>query len=96
VAIVGIVIKLAAAGRFDRLAVGIYLAMGWSGFMVYDTVVASLPPLTLWFTCRRWRAQFRHRLSCMAAARFQMRSGIPSYLLGAACHFTPPCSISSF
>src|ERR1700736_6774742 len=49
VAIVGIVIKLLLPGRFDRLAVGIYLAMGWSGFMVYDTVVASLPPLTLWF-----------------------------------------------
>jgi len=31
-------------GRFDRLAVGIYLAMGWSGFMVYDTVVASRRP----------------------------------------------------
>src|SRR6267378_3353877 len=46
VAIVGIVIKLLLPGRFDRLAVGIYLAMGWSGFMVYDTVVASLPPLT--------------------------------------------------
>ena len=48
-AIVGIVIKLLLPGRFDRLAVGIYLAMGWSGCMVYDTVVASLPPLTLWF-----------------------------------------------
>src|SRR5450755_1392142 len=35
VAIVGIVIKLVFPGRFDRLAVGLYLAMGWSGFMVY-------------------------------------------------------------
>src|ERR1700676_2904588 len=49
VAIVGIVIKLVLPGRFARLAVGLYLAMGWSGFMLYDTVVASLPPLTLWF-----------------------------------------------
>src|SRR6195256_2907378 len=32
VAIVGIVIKLVLPGRFDRLAVGLYLAMGWSGF----------------------------------------------------------------
>src|SRR6202163_4941295 len=45
VAIVGIVIKLSWPGRFDRLAVGLYLAMGWSGFMVDDTVGASLPPL---------------------------------------------------
>src|SRR5882757_5088165 len=43
VAVVGIVIKLVLPGRFDRLSVGLYLAMGWSGFMVYDTVVASLP-----------------------------------------------------
>src|SRR5450432_2167126 len=49
VAIVGIVIKLMLPGRFDRLSVGLYLAMGWSGFMIYDTVMASLPPLTLWF-----------------------------------------------
>src|SRR6202521_5101117 len=39
VAIVGIVLKLALPGRFDRLSVGIYLAMGWRGFMVYATVV---------------------------------------------------------
>src|ERR1700712_5613726 len=49
VAIVGIVLKLTLPGRFDRLAVGLYLAMGWSGFMLYDTVVRSVPTLTLWF-----------------------------------------------
>src|SRR5712672_3695148 len=49
VAIIGIVIKLTLPGRFDRLAVGLYLAMGWSGFMVYNPGVASLPTLTLWF-----------------------------------------------
>src|SRR5246500_381994 len=31
VAIVGIVLKLAYPGRFDRVAVGLYLALGWSG-----------------------------------------------------------------
>src|SRR6266511_3169917 len=34
VAIVGIVIKLALPGRYDRLALGLYLAMGWSGMML--------------------------------------------------------------
>src|SRR6202048_3823127 len=48
VAIVGIVIKLVFPGRFDRLAVGLYLAMGWSGFMLYDTVVVSLPAPAAW------------------------------------------------
>src|SRR4030081_3436924 len=42
-AIVGIVLKLSLPGRFDRLSVGLYLAMGWSGFMLYDTVVRSVP-----------------------------------------------------
>src|ERR1700687_5232221 len=41
VAIVGIVIKLVFPGRFDRLAVGLYLAMGWSWFTVLDSRVAS-------------------------------------------------------
>jgi len=49
VAIVGIVLKLFLPGRFDRLSVGLYLAMGWSGVLAYDSVVTSLPKLTLWF-----------------------------------------------
>src|ERR1700712_3009650 len=49
VAIVGILLKLLLPGRFDRLSVGLYLAMGWSGFMVYDAVITTLPSLTLWF-----------------------------------------------
>src|SRR3979490_2389395 len=41
VAIVGIVLKLVLPGRFDRLSVGLYLAMGWSGFMLYYAVVGG-------------------------------------------------------
>src|SRR5262245_52559396 len=47
-AVVGIVLKLFFPGRFDRLAIGLYLAMGWSGVMVYDVIAASLPKYTLW------------------------------------------------
>ena len=36
VAVVGIVLKLLLPGRFDRLSVGLYLAMGWSGLIAYD------------------------------------------------------------
>lgn len=43
VALGGAAIKLAAPGRFDRLAVGLYLALGWSGLMVADQVVTTLP-----------------------------------------------------
>ena len=89
VAIVGIVIKLAFPGRFDRIAVGLYLAMGWSGFMVYDAGMSSLPTLTLWFIVaggllyslgiifHAW-----HRL------RFQNAIWHSFVLLGAACHYT--------
>ena len=49
VAIVGVVLKLALPGRYDRVAVGLYLAMGWSGVMLYDTVATALPTLAMWF-----------------------------------------------
>src|SRR6202051_2335779 len=45
VAIIGIVIKLVFPGRFDRVAVALYLAMGWSGMMLYDKVVSALPTM---------------------------------------------------
>lgn len=49
VAAVGIALKIFLPGRFDRLSVGLYLAMGWSGVMAYDSLVSSLPSTTLWF-----------------------------------------------
>src|SRR3954447_18105201 len=48
-AIVGIVLKLVYPGRYDRLAVGLFLAMGWSGMMLYDSVVKALPTMALAF-----------------------------------------------
>jgi len=48
VAFFGIVLKLGWPGRFDRVAVGLYLALGWSGVMLYDSVVGSLPRASLW------------------------------------------------
>jgi len=89
VAIVGIVIKLLLPGRFDRLAVGIYLAMGWSGFMVYDTVVASLPPLTLWFIAAGGVLySFGIVFHAWQRLRFQNAIWHSFVLLGAACHYT--------
>ncbi|MBA8837120.1 hemolysin III family protein [Ochrobactrum sp. RH2CCR150] len=48
VAFVGIMLKLFLPGRFDRLSILLYLALGWSGMMVYDTIVQSLPPTVFW------------------------------------------------
>jgi hemolysin III len=89
VAVVGIMIKLVWPGRFDRLAVGLFLAMGWSGFMIYDTVVASLPTLTLWFIAA---GGMLYSLGIIFHAwqrlRFQNAIWHSFVLLGAACHYT--------
>jgi hemolysin III len=89
VAIVGIVLKLLLPGRFDRLSVGLYLAMGWSGFMVYDTVVASLPTLTLWFIAAGGLLySFGVIFHAWQRLRFQNAIWHSFVLLGAACHYT--------
>lgn len=89
VAILGIVMKLGWPGRFDRLSIGLYLALGWSGAMLYDRVVAALPTLALWLVLaggalytlgvifHTWRT-----------LRFQNVIWHSFVLLGAACHYT--------
>lgn len=47
IAAVGIVVKIALPGRFDRLSIVIYLLLSWSGVMMWD-VIAALPASTLW------------------------------------------------
>ena len=43
----GIVLKLCLPGRFDRLAILLYLLLGWSGVMAYEAVFGALPGSTL-------------------------------------------------
>jgi hemolysin III len=47
-AAIGAGIKLFLPGRFDRLAIALYLLLGWSGVIAYRPVVAALPGSTLW------------------------------------------------
>lgn len=47
VAIFGIVLKLRWPGRFDTVAICLYLALGWSGMMMYDSVIATMPKAVL-------------------------------------------------
>src|SRR3954466_9272180 len=89
VAIVGIVLKLALPGRFDRLSVGLYLAMGWSGFMLYDAVVAALPAMALWFVVIGGVLYtFGVIFHAWQRLRFQNAIWHCFVLLGAACHYT--------
>ncbi len=43
----GIAVKVLLPGRFDRLAVVFYLAIGWSGLVLAEPLVATLPPASL-------------------------------------------------
>lgn len=43
----GIAIKVFLPGRFDRLAVIFYLAIGWSGVVIARPLLDTLPPATL-------------------------------------------------
>ena len=48
VAAIGIAVKLFLPGRFDRLSIGLYLVLGWSGLFAYESVIAVLQPTALW------------------------------------------------
>lgn len=43
----GMAIKLFLPGRFDRLAILFYLAIGWSGVVVAGPLLDTLPPATI-------------------------------------------------
>lgn len=47
-AIVGIALKLLVPERFGRVALLLYLGIGWSGIVVFQSLAATLPPSTLW------------------------------------------------
>lgn len=47
VAIAGIALKVALPGRYDRLSILLYLAMGWSGVVLWESI-ATLPATALW------------------------------------------------
>ena len=89
VAIIGIVLKLVLPGRFDRVSVGLYLAMGWSGFMLYDAVVVALPTMALWFVIAGG-ALYTLGVIFHAWQRLRFQNAIwhSFVLLGAACHYT--------
>jgi hemolysin III len=89
VAIVGIVFKLVMPGRFDRLAILLYLAMGWSGFMIHDVVVTALPAMALGFVVAGGALySFGVIFHAWRTLRFQNAIWHTFVLLGAACHYT--------
>jgi hemolysin III len=47
-ALIGIALKLIVPAKFGRLALLLYLGIGWSGVLVFQTLASMLPPVTLW------------------------------------------------
>lgn len=89
VAISGIVLKLFWPGRFDRVSVGIYLVMGWSGVMLYGPVVKALPALALGFILAGGLLySFGVIFHAWRRLRFQNAIWHGFVLAGAACHYT--------
>jgi hemolysin III len=88
-AIVGIVLKLALPGRLDRLSIGLYLLLGWSGIMAYEPVAATLPESTLWLIAvggLLYSTGVVFHLS--ERLRFQNAIWHCFVLMGALCHYT--------
>ena len=89
VATVGIVLKLRWPGRFDKLAVGLYLSLGWSGMMLYHSVFGALPKLAVWFVLAGG-ALYSFGVIFHSGRRLRFQNVIwhSFVLLGAACHYT--------
>jgi hemolysin III len=48
IAVVGVLLKLLKPDRFDRLSIGLYLALGWSGVAAYHELAGALSASVLW------------------------------------------------
>jgi hemolysin III len=47
-AALGIMVKVALPGRYDRLSILAYLMLGWVGMIAIGPVSAALPSVSLW------------------------------------------------
>jgi hemolysin III len=47
-AVLGIAVKVALPGRYDRLSILAYILLGWVGVIAIGPVVAALPSVSLW------------------------------------------------
>src|ERR1700733_150118 len=85
---VGVALKLMLPGRFDRVAIVLYLLLGWCGVAVYGSFFAVLPDLIFWLLAIGGALYslgvIFHILSNL---RFQNAIWHACVLLAAICHF---------
>src|ERR1700716_3630533 len=85
----GVVLKLVLPGRFDGIAVVLYLLLGWSGVMAYESVFASLPSLTFWLLAAGGMLYSMGVIFHLwRSLRFQNAIWHAFVLLAAVCHYT--------
>lgn len=88
VALLGILLKLFKPGKFDKLSVGLYLAMGWSGIVAYEQVVDVMPAVAMWFLAIGGALYtFGVIFHAWRRLRFQNAIWHAFVLLAAACHY---------
>ena len=46
--LIGVALKLIVPEHFGRLAIALYLAIGWSGVLVFHALAQTLPATTMW------------------------------------------------
>ncbi|WP_082145601.1 PAQR family membrane homeostasis protein TrhA [Microvirga massiliensis] len=51
IALGGVVLKLTFPNSWERLAIGLYVALGWSGLLAFDLIVSMLPSSTVFLLC---------------------------------------------
>ena len=86
---IGVVLKLMLPGRFDRVAVVLYLLLGWSGVMAYESMIATLPTFTFWLlTTGGVLYSMGVIFHVWRSLRFQNAIWHAFVLLAAVCHYT--------
>jgi hemolysin III len=88
-ALIGVTLKLALPGRFDRLAIVLCLLLGWSGAIVYESFTSAIPGPSLWLLAIGGILYSVGTLfHVWEGLRFQNAIWHGFVLLGAACHYS--------
>jgi hemolysin III len=96
VAIAGTLLKLNFPGRFDKLSILLYLAMGWSGVLAYEKAATVLPSSILVLIAMGGGLYTIGVLfHSWERLRFQNAIWHSLVVLGAACHYTAVAGLIS-
>lgn len=88
VAAFGALLKIAFPGRYDRIALLLYLGLGWSGVFMFDTVLSSFSPAIIWLLiCGGAVYSIGVVFHLWHSLRFQNAIWHGFVLIGAVCHY---------